>query len=142
MALLLCNECKNIVSNKADNCPHCGVKIKKSDNPKICVINGQEYDLTSFYEKCMELSKIDVDALVPIISDLRKLTNIVRCFKLCEIMIKTREVPATFNDKTMQEIKQEQVHCKYCNSTNVKKLRYNAWNFGNQWHCNKCGSDF
>lgn len=29
MALVKCEECKNEVSNKADKCPNCGVKIKQ-----------------------------------------------------------------------------------------------------------------
>ncbi|MGA1870140.1 MAG: hypothetical protein ACMUJM_16510 [bacterium] len=29
MALIRCKECNNEISDKADQCPHCGVKIEK-----------------------------------------------------------------------------------------------------------------
>ena len=40
----------------------------------------------------------------------------------------------------------KQVHCKYCGSTNVKKLGFidsmAYLDAGLQWHCNNCGSNF
>ena len=32
MALIKCKECGNEISSEADKCPHCGVKIKNSEN--------------------------------------------------------------------------------------------------------------
>lgn len=70
-----------------------------------------------------------------------------------EILDNNKVIPKEFNGKSHSEWSEEQekeiairlknaVYCKYCNSTAVTKLRPNAWNFGKQWHCNNCGSDF
>lgn len=65
------------------------------------------------------------------------------------INFNNREIPSDLNEavetyRAFNRSEQEAraVHCIYCNSTNVNKLRYNFYNFGKEWHCNNCGSDF
>lgn len=52
MALLICPECKNKVSDKAETCPHCGCPIttKNDSNRQYTKVNGVEYDVTEIVE--------------------------------------------------------------------------------------------
>ena len=64
---------------------------------------------------------------------------------LCNQIMKTKKIPEKYNGQTLEDMAAQEakrVHCKYCGSTNVKKLINNFYNLGNQWHCNNCGSDF
>lgn len=50
MALIKCNECGQMVSDKASACPHCGCPIEK---PKVCPECGQEIAVSDSYcQKC------------------------------------------------------------------------------------------
>lgn len=55
MALIKCNECNNMVSDKAALCPHCGcpakffVNINNEGYTLFCEITGQKYDLSGVY---------------------------------------------------------------------------------------------
>lgn len=40
MALINCPECNHEISDSAKSCPHCGFRIKKSNNKKVPIIIG------------------------------------------------------------------------------------------------------
>ena len=67
---------------------------------------------------------------------------------LYNILVNGCQIPKVFEGMRQsdwaekQQKENQKVRCKYCGSTNVKKLRESFYNFGNQWHCNNCGSDF
>lgn len=44
MALIVCPECGKEISDKAQNCIHCGYPL----NNNICLINGIEFDLSEY----------------------------------------------------------------------------------------------
>jgi hypothetical protein len=49
MALINCKECNQEVSSKAEKCPHCGVKLKKSGGCCLPIIVGGIVLLIFFY---------------------------------------------------------------------------------------------
>lgn len=49
MALINCKECNQEVSSKAEKCPHCGVKLKKSGGCCLPIIVGGIVLLIIFY---------------------------------------------------------------------------------------------
>jgi hypothetical protein len=49
MALINCKECNQEISSKAEKCPHCGVKLKKSGGCCLPIIVGGIILLIFFY---------------------------------------------------------------------------------------------
>jgi len=43
MAIVSCRECGKEVSDKAETCPHCGVRILAAKNPDLCKKCGTPY---------------------------------------------------------------------------------------------------
>lgn len=132
-------------------CPHCGNNILPEwfDKNNICKVNGVEYDFTPFMSKLMDEDMPGVE-FVALINELKELTGCAICGSLPAAITRNGgKLPKEFNGVTMEEMRKQaeeeerrRIHCKYCGSTNVKKLRSNFYNLGNQWHCNNCGSDF
>lgn len=146
MGLLVCSECGNQVSEYAECCPKCGCPIdiiKQSKGKKEkCIYKGKAYDFNGVEELLSQDKPLEATRIVCERTGLKPLeaSTIVRNIKR-----NNNIVPANYDvlmEQFRKEIEARAVHCPYCNSVNVTKLKYNAWNFGNQWHCNKCGSDF
>ena len=55
--LIKCPECGGSVSDKAPACIHCGFPLSNIHNKNICLVDGQEYDMTHFKELYDTLSK-------------------------------------------------------------------------------------
>jgi len=163
MAMLLCPECKNKISNKAKNCPSCGCPIEQNENEMICKVNGIEYDFSNFYLRIMDAKNNNClwgdEDITLVTQEMRNLTGIARTFKLCEIIAKTEKVPDEYNDNyTMDIFQQEQQiqaskpKCPMCGSTNISKIStlnrttsivgfgILSKKIGKQWQCNnpKC----
>ena len=169
MALIICPECGSKISDKAEQCIHCGCPIEKSEEAMICKINGKDYDFLGFYKRIMK-AKENKNGFVcdpdfeKIRDEIGLLTNISMPAKLCFLIAKEEKVPEIYNGKTIQEFRYEQklaaareaqkLHCPYCKSTNVKKISLTgkalsigtlgilSKKIGKQWHCNNCKSDF
>ena len=43
MALIICPECGSKISDKTEQCIHCGCPIEKNEEAMICKINGKDY---------------------------------------------------------------------------------------------------
>ena len=55
--LIKCPECGGSVSDKAPACIHCGFPLSNIHKENICLVDGQEYDMTPFKELYDTLSK-------------------------------------------------------------------------------------
>lgn len=169
MALMICPECGNKISDKAEQCIHCGCPIKKNEEAMICKINGKDYDFSGFYKRIMK-AKENKDGFLhdpdfeKIRDEIKQLTNLAQPVSLCLLIERTEKVPEEYNNKTIQEFSRElqlarareaqKLHCPYCKSTNVKKISLTgkalsigtlgilSKKIGKQWHCNNCKSDF
>ena len=147
MALIKCIECGYEISDKSEKCIKCGCPTELSiprNGENTCLINGHPYDLSEFLplltDPDMTISKMKV-----INDKIRQKTGLAASMGLCNQIMKTKKIPEKYNGQTLEDmaaLEAKRVHCKYCGSTNVKKLRNNFYNLGNQWHCNNCGSDF
>lgn len=171
MALMICPECGSKISDKADQCIHCGCPIEKNEEVMICKVNGKDYDFSGFYKRIMEVKEIENgksfannEDFMNASREIEKLTGIANGFSLCLQIAKEEKVPEIYNAKTMQQLQYERqlsrareaqkVHCPYCKSTNVKKISFTgkalsvgtlgilSKKIGKQWHCNNCKSDF
>lgn len=130
MAMIICDECKNKISDKAKNCPFCGCPITKNNTEGIvCKINGIEYNFTDFYNRIMKVKRnnglySDPD-FVAVTKEMRELTGIATTFKLCQTIAKNEEVPSEYNDeRTMTSIKQHQqltnqIKCPKCGCKSI-----------------------
>lgn len=141
--VFICPECKKAIREQCDICPNCGSEVDLS-NPMVCKINGVDYDLSYFYQELTE-KEHSLSLMGRLGAELRDFADLSNALFLCDIIMKTGEVPKEYNYESVTEWRKKrssEVHCKYCGSTNVKKLKDNFFNLGNQWHCNNCGSDF
>lgn len=162
MAIILCPECKNKISSKANTCPNCGCPITENGSMKICKINGMEYDFTDFYNRIITVKRNnglwgDKD-FKAVIYEISSLTGLSSPFRLCQIIVDTEKVPEEYNGETMNEFKAKQhaiqaskPKCPTCNSTNIRKIgtgerAVSVIGFGllskkinKTWKCNNCG---
>lgn len=122
MALIKCPECGKEISDKSDNCIHCGFPLTKTKN-KICVINGKEYDL-SFV---LDFYKDHPDEKVKLIGTFRRITNcgLKDAKDVIDKILETNEIPKVLilkqqeSSKPKEESNKNQIHCPKCNSTAV-----------------------
>lgn len=160
---MLCPECKTIISNEVKICPNCGFRIQYKDNIIICKINGVNYDFTDFYNRIMNIKAnghIGDKKFIAVTQDMRKLTNVAKTFKLCQMILENEKVPEEYNDNyTMDVFNNEQraiqaskPKCPMCGSTNISKISslnrtvsivgfgILSKKIGKQWQCNnpKC----
>lgn len=156
MALIMCPECRKEVSDKCEQCIHCGCTLI---NYK-CIINGIEYN----FKNELNIAILNGDDWFSAIGAVRRKTSLTLSdgSDLVEIMRETKKVPETFTplypleDRNKYENQNniEAIECPYCHSTNTAKITttakvVNTALFGllgnkrkHQWHCNNCRSDF
>lgn len=150
MSLLKCPECSKDVSEFAECCPNCGCPISMIKNnvkmSEYCKINDVRYSK----ERIRTLIK--ENQLFKFLLDECQLPSREASFFMNVMEFNNDEIPDDYqeclermiaaNKARVAKLEKNKVHCKYCRSTNVKKLKYNFYNFGKEWHCNNCGSDF
>lgn len=54
--LIKCPECGGNVSDKAPACIHCGFPLSNIHKENICLVDGQEHDMTTFIDSYMKLT--------------------------------------------------------------------------------------
>lgn len=54
--LIKCPECGGNVSDKAPACIHCGFPLGNIHKENICLVDGQEHDMTMFIDSYMKLT--------------------------------------------------------------------------------------
>lgn len=107
MALIKCPECRNKVSDKAENCIHCGYPIN-SNMIVIEKINGLDYDIS--FVKDNNLSQAD-----KMLKMLEITGNDFECaMKAKEIVLKYHPTQKEDSNK---------VHCPKCGSTNIQLVK-------------------
>lgn len=112
MSLIVCPECGEKISDKADICVHCGYPIKSLKN--ICVINGKECDLSFILD--------DEYSIIFKVRDFIQLTNceIGKSRELVEKIICDGSIPKSLYIPIERE--QAKPKCPTCGSTNIKKI--------------------
>lgn len=156
MALIKCPECGKEISNKSNQCIHCGYPI----NSNIIIINGSSYDASIIYQAIDDYKHqlIDENKVYQIVTTeilkynlSYKDTNI-----LSDQIIENGKIPQYYNGLTRQEevLLPNTPKCPTCGSTNIKKISGiskagSVAMFGllsrkvhKQWHCNNCGSEW
>jgi hypothetical protein len=155
MALITCPECGKEVSDKCEQCIHCGYPLINTK----CVICGEAFDFKD--ELSLILSKKQ-ECYIHAIGNIRKKTSLRLSLTdgkaLADIMKETKSIPTDFVPKWpfKSKVKSDyDVECPYCHSTDTKKISdtskamhtamfgiFSVSRNNKQWHCNKCGSDF
>lgn len=154
MKLLICPNCKSknfYVGRQKNPCVRCGTIIESDKCESItivkepfteCPLCGTKYDLP--VTKCTAKNK--------------KWKSICgfdyRAIDDTEEIAKMNEEKERKQEELLSQQPSNQVHCPYCNSTNVNKLSSTkkamsiigfgilSNKIGKQWHCNNCKSDF
>lgn len=162
--LIKCPECNHDVSDKAQFCPQCGYPINEIKanlaNQECPICKSKEHILLSGKDVCKECGYIFREDMN---FKSKEKKELVLSSEECPICKSNRHFLKDDNDVCEEcgyifkrnlsipeervESKRNKISCKYCGSTNVKKLGYweGGWKStygGLQWHCNNCDSDF
>lgn len=169
MALIVCPECNQNVSEFAEKCPNCGCPIdiiKQNSNIEdeidghlYTIVNGEKKDVTYFVNAILsEDYKKDTDSLITFYKKVRDDLNISRNDLFIKLVKECNDAPKEFNCESMtdfhnrqQSIRSSKPKCPTCGSANISKISatskaIGAIGFGllsktarSQFKCNKCG---
>ena len=152
MALIICPECNNQVSDKAQSCIHCGYPLQKQINT-VCIIKGQPYDLSSVLDAMSNNeNQFVLSRMVLENTNLQMGDGLNLGF----IIYDKKEIPQIYNPEypLKTELEDNVPKCPYCKSKDLTKITtasrsisvglfgFGSSKVGKQWHCNKCKSDF
>lgn len=119
MALINCPECGKQISNRADNCVHCGFPINIRN---ICVIDNIEFDLSDIKSKVLSSNIENEEVKNRIAMELglqvKKISK-YGALKIIDIIKDTGEVPKTFDANYMKREAHPQIRCPKCSSTQI-----------------------
>ena len=160
MALIKCTECNKEISDKSQQCIHCGYPISISissnkTNETICTVNGEKKYLDFLLDDIAMKEKYD--CLIHTID-----CDSITAFKIIKEVENTHQIPQTLNFETHsqwlkrqeQEKMQKQAkipHCPTCGSTDIQKISgTKRWlstglfglassDIGKSMCCKKCG---
>ena len=147
----ICKSCGAISFNKKDICPVCNI-------PLITVpfFTGRKIDNLGGEDRDKYIEEITGQKLNPIMVQKRK-DYLKKIYKEQKEILQKRirkSEESRINEYQQKYLAEHNIHCPYCNSTNVTKigavnrmvstgmLGLASKKIGKQWHCNSCGSDF
>lgn len=147
----ICKSCGAISFNKEDICPVCNI-------PLITVpfFTGRKIDNLGGEDRDKYIEEITGQKLNPIMVQKRK-DYLKKIYKEQKEILQKRirkSEESRINEYQQKYLAEHNIHCPYCNSTNVTKIGtvnravsvgmfgLASKKIGKQWHCNNCGSDF
>ena len=147
----ICKSCGAISFNKEDICPVCNI-------PLIAVpfFTGRKIDNLGGEDRDKYIEEITGQKLNPIMVQKRK-DYLKKIYKEQKEILQKRirkSEESRINEYQQKYLAEHNIHCPYCNSTNVTKIGtvnravsvgmfgLASKKLGKQWHCNICGSDF
>ena len=147
----ICKSCGAISFNKEDICPVCNI-------PLITVpfFTGRKIDNLGGEDRDKYIEEITLQKLNPIMVQKRK-DYLKKIYKEQKEILQKRirkSEESRINEYQQKYLVEHNIHCPYCNSTNVTKIGtvnraisvgmfgLASKKIGKQWHCNNCGSDF
>ena len=147
----ICKSCGAISFNKEDICPVCNI-------PLITVpfFTGRKIDNLGGEDRDKYIEEITGQKLNPIMVQKRK-DYLKKIYKEQKEILQKRirkSEESRINEYQQKYLAEHNIHCPYCNSTNVTKIGtvnravsvgmfgLASKKIGRQWHCNSCGSDF
>ena len=147
----ICKSCGAISFNKEDICPVCNI-------PLITVpfFTGRKIDNLGGEDRDKYIEEITGQKLNPIMVQKRK-DYLKKIYKEQKEILQKRirkSEESRINEYQQKYLAEHNIHCPYCNSTNVTKIGtvnravsvgmfgLASKKLGKQWHCNSCGSDF
>ena len=137
-----------MISDYAKYCINCGFSLNQNN---ICLIDGEEYDLSKFKEKILNSDIKNEEIKRQIAFELSMGTMAVNKFdayKIIDLINETGEVPNVFNSSQSEDIFKHgtQVRCPKCSSTQITtgQRGYSlVWGFigsgDTQNRCANCG---
>ena len=147
----ICKSCGAISFNKEDICPVCNI-------PLITVpfFTGRKIDNLGGEDRDKYIEEITGQKLNPIMVQKRK-DYLKKIYKEQKEILQKRirkSEESRINEYQQKYLAEHNIHCPYCNSTNVTKIGtvnravsvgmfgLTSKKLGKQWHCNSCGADF
>lgn len=115
--LIKCPECGKEISDKSEQCIHCGYPLQQAKQ-NICIVNGKEYNLSFLLDDSLK----DIDKLVMFV----QLTDcyFVACDDAITQIIKTKIIPPYINCITNREHQSQSnlPRCPKCGSTAISTV--------------------
>ena len=115
--LIKCPECSKEISDKSEQCIHCGYPLQQAKQ-NICIVNGKEYNLSFLLDDSLK----DIDKLVMFV----QLTDcyFVACDDAITQIIRTKIIPPYINCITNRERQSQSnlPHCPKCGSTAISTV--------------------
>lgn len=147
----ICKSCGAISFNKEDICPVCNI-------PLITVpfFTGRKIDNLGGEDRDKYIEEITGQKLNPIMVQKRK-DYLKKIYKEQKEILQKRirkSEESRINEYQQKYLAEHNIHCPYCNSTNVTKIGtvnravsvgmfgLASKKIGKQWHCNSCNSYF
>lgn len=127
MALLLCPECGEKISDSCEQCIHCGFKLGKMSTDTVCLINGKEFQMYYFLNSILNCD--ETRKLISIKKDFEKLTNCAGAAGFIKNVRDDQKIPASYDSRTTEEVKKQTTtifsnvpKCPTCGSTKIRKI--------------------
>ena len=119
MALIKCPECGKEISDKSENCIHCGYPLKKQSIKKY-VVNNKEYDLSFVLSNTMtkveKIQQVRINVNCGLKEAKTIVDNIYYDFNIQEQQQKSSNTQPSQPSITSQS---NQITCPKCGSTSV-----------------------
>ena len=147
----ICKSCGAISFNKEDICPVCNIPLIT-----VTFFTGRKIDNLGGEDRDKYIEEITGQKLNPIMVQKRK-DYLKKIYKEQKEILQKRirkSEESRINEYQQKYLAEHNIHCPYCNSTNVTKIGtvnravsvgmfgLASKKIGKQWHCNNCGSDF
>lgn len=120
--LIICPECNKEISDKAENCIHCGFPLSQIPHGNICIIDGVPHDLTE------QLENLNNPNYKPFKKFGEWGMSIRDAGTLHDILEQTHSVPKEYNSCDTEKYRQElskmerennKLKCPKCKSTSI-----------------------
>lgn len=123
MALISCPECCKEVSSLTKQCIHCGFPLI-DEKENICLIDGEEHDLSDIKRRLMGITQDDDKAIYTIGFDIARQVGSISGRagrELANIIMETGKVPKIYDGGllTIRSSSSNKLRCPKCSSTNV-----------------------
>lgn len=117
MALIKCPECGKEISDKSKQCIHCGYPLKDMKESDFCLINGMQYDLSSYKQRIFSGTESEDIIRKDLYSEIG---NGLIAHDLILQIKKTGKVPEIFTPSvSIKRTDPPQVRCPKCGSTQI-----------------------
>lgn len=125
MALIICPECGNSVSDMLTTCIHCGYPLNTSIENNICLINGKKCNIEPIKNRLLSADLHNKSETNQIVNDMYNMAGNISIYgasELCRIILKTKKIPEKYDDSHLVSVTKRNsnnIYCPKCGSTQI-----------------------